>query len=52
MEDEIRNLGILVDVVAKRVEAEIKRGNTQILKELLWNVPTNILTLYAKEENK
>lgn len=49
-EEEIRNLGILVDVVAKRIEREIKAGNTRTLKELLWQVPTNILAEYAKEE--
>ncbi len=49
-EDEIRNLNILVDVVAKRIEHEIKEGDTKALKELLWNVPTNILAQYAKED--
>lgn len=49
MENEIEKLRILVDVVAKRIERDIKAGNTDTLKELLWNVPTVILSQYVKE---
>lgn len=47
MEEEIRNLQALVDVVAKKIEQEIKEGNTKGLKEMLWTVPANILAEYA-----
>ena len=48
-EEEIRNLEILVNLVARKIEAEIKAGSTKTLKELLWTVPTNILAEYAKD---
>ncbi len=49
MEDEIRNLGLLVDTVAARVVREVQAGSDQLLKELLWNVPTNILAVNARD---
>lgn len=48
-EEEIRNLQALVDTVSKKIEAQVKQGNTKQLKELLWNVPTIILKQYAKD---
>lgn len=50
LEEEIQNLGTLVDAAAKRLEAEIKAGDSKALKELLWQVPTAILADYVKEE--
>ncbi len=49
MKDEIRNLGALVDIVAGRVVREVKEGSDKSLKELLWNVPTNILATYVRD---
>ena len=49
MEEEIRNMGVLVDVVANKIRQEIERGNTEGLKEMLWAVPVNILAEYAKD---
>ena len=37
------------DLIARKIEAEIKAGSTKTLKELLWTVPTNILAEYAKD---
>ena len=50
--EEIENLDVLVNVVALRLEKEVKAGDTKALKELLWNVPINILSQYAKHEDK
>ncbi len=49
MEEQIRNLGLLVDTVAARVVRELQEGSDKLLKELLWNVPTNILALNARD---
>ena len=50
MENEIEKLRILVDVVAKKIEGEVKADDTKGLKEMLWQVPTNILAEYATRE--
>ena len=47
---EIEDMAVLVNVVALRIEKEVKAGDVKALKELLWNVPTNILAQYAKHE--
>ncbi|KKM02795.1 hypothetical protein LCGC14_1780820 [marine sediment metagenome] len=49
MKDEIRNLDTLVNLVAGRVVREVKEGSDKSLKELLWNVPTDILATYVRE---
>ncbi|KKL21483.1 hypothetical protein LCGC14_2445030 [marine sediment metagenome] len=49
MKDDIRNLDTLVNLVAGRVVREVKEGSDKSLKELLWNVPTNILANYARD---
>lgn len=45
---KLEDLSALVDTVSLRLEGEIKKGNTRTLKELLWNVPQNILSEYIK----
>ena len=49
-QEEIQNLDTLVGLVAKKIEAEIKAGNTERLTTLLWEVPTNILAEHAKDD--
>ncbi len=48
--NEIENLRILVDSVAKKIAIEIEQGNLDGLKNLLWNVPVNVLADFLKEE--
>lgn len=50
IQEEVANLTTLIDVVATRLEKEIRTGSTKTLRKLLWNVPTNILAKYAKDE--
>ena len=50
MEKEIDNLRILVDMVAKKIAIQVKRDELDSLKEMLWNVPTNILAEFLKRE--
>ena len=50
VEDEIRNLAMLVDMVEKRIEREVKEGKLETLHDILWNVPTNLLLRYVTEE--
>lgn len=52
MVEEIRNLTALVDVVSKKVELKVKEGDKELLKELLWNVPTTILVDVATRDSK
>ena len=47
--EEIRNLDTLVKIVAQRVESQVKQGNSELLKELLWSVPASVLSKYAKD---
>lgn len=50
MDEEIRNLQALVDVVANKIKQEVKKNDTKGLKELLWQVPTVILAEYAARD--
>ncbi len=46
--DEIGNLRVLVDMVAKRITEQIKCDEVGGLKEMLWYVPTNVLAEFVK----
>lgn len=50
MDDEIRNMIVIVDVVAKKAKTQLEAGNDTLLRELIWNVPLNILAKHAREE--
>ena len=47
--NEIENLRILVDSVARKITGQVEHGDLEGLKSLLWNVPTNILADFIKE---
>ncbi len=47
--NEIENLRILVDMAAKKIAAQVEKGNLDELKTLLWNVPTNILADFIQD---
>ncbi len=51
MEEEIKRLQMLVDTAATIAVGQIRDGNNSGLKELLWNVPTNLLMDFI-ERNK
>ena len=50
MADDIENLRILVDSVAGKVAKQVKADNLKGLKEMLWNVPVNILAEFLSRE--
>lgn len=49
-EEEIRNMAVLVNIVARKVKRELESGSDTLLNELLWNVPLNVLIAHAKDE--
>ncbi len=51
MKEEIFNLRVLVDAVAQKVVVQVKRNDLSGLKELLWEVSTNLLAEFLKRED-
>lgn len=50
MLNDIENLRILVDAVTKKLADQVKANNLKGLKEMLWNVPVNILAEFLSRE--
>jgi hypothetical protein len=52
MVEDIGSLGALVDAVSDKIVESLKNGDTTFLKEILWWVPTKILSEFLTREKE